>query len=168
MRVFITGGAGYVGRAVTARLSAAGHEVSGLVRTHERAERLRSLGAAAILGDIRDPATFVGAAEGCDAVVHLAQAQGDDRAAVDRAAVEAFLEAGRRSPRPRSFVYTSVLFVLGDTGDAPAAETAANAPPPFAAARAEIERQVLEGGGGSLVCAVIRPGMVYGGGAGGS
>jgi nucleoside-diphosphate-sugar epimerase len=168
MRVFITGGAGYVGSAVTARLSAAGHGVLGLVRTDERAERLRRLGAEPVFGDIRDPDSFIRHAADCDAVVHLAQAQGADRAAVDAAAVEAFLEAGRRDTRLRAFVYTSVLFVLGDTGDEPAAEAHAEAPPPFAAARAEIERRVLEGSSDSLVRAVIRPGMVYGGGAGGS
>ncbi|HWS89980.1 MAG TPA: NAD-dependent epimerase/dehydratase family protein [Pyrinomonadaceae bacterium] len=168
MRVFITGGAGYVGSAVTVRLSAAGHEVLGLVRTDERAERLRRLGAEPVLGDIRDPASFIRPAADCDAVVHLAQAQGADRAAVDAAAVEAFIEAGDGSSRLRAFVYTSVLFVLGDTGAGPAAEAHAATPPPFAAARAQIERRVLESDDGSLVRAVIRPGMVYGGGAGGS
>jgi len=168
MRVFITGGAGYVGSAVTARLSAAGHEVLGLVRTEERAERLRRLGAEPVFGDIRDPASFIKPAADCDAVVHLAQAQGADRAAVDAGAVEAFLKAGDGSTRLRALVYTSVLFVLGDTGDESAAEAHATAPPPFAAARAEIERRVLAGASDSLACAVIRPGMVYGGGAGGS
>src|SRR5215212_1219948 len=99
MRVFITGGAGYVGSAVTARLSAAGHEVLGLVRTDERAERLKRLGAEPVFGDIRDHDSFIRPAADCDAVVHLAQAQGADRAAVDAAAVEAFLEAGGRGAR---------------------------------------------------------------------
>lgn len=168
MRVFITGGAGYVGSAVTTRLRGAGHEVLGLVRTDERAERLKGLGAAPVVGDIRTPESFLGVARDCDAVVHLAQAQGPDRAEVDAAAVGAFVKAGHESPRLRAFVYTSVLFVLGDTGEVPAAEAHATAPPPFIARRAELERRVLEGANDSLVCAVIRPGMVYGGGAGGS
>lgn len=168
MRVFITGGAGYVGGAVTNALVAAGHEVLGLARTHESAERLRNSGATPVPGDIRDPASFVGTAESCDAVVHLAQAQGPDRVAVDAAAVEAFLDAGSRGARLRAFVYTSVLFVLGDTAGVPAAEAHATHSPPYAAPRAELERRVLEGASGQLVCAVVRPGMVYGGGAGGS
>lgn len=168
MRVFITGGTGYLGRAITAGLSAAGHDVLGLVRTPEKAERLKELGAAPVFGDIRDPASFVHAAAGCEAVIHLAQASGPDRGAVDAEVVDAFLEAGHNSPRLRALIYTSVLFVLGGTGDVPAAEEEAAAPPPFVAARAELERRVLLRAGGRLACAVIRPGMVYGGGAGGS
>lgn len=168
MRIFITGGAGYVGGAVTARLCAAGHEVLGLVRTEERAGRLTRLGAAPVYGDVRDPSSFINVVRDCDAAVHLAQAEGPDRADVDAAAVEAILGAAGGHARLRAFVYTSVLFVLGDTGGTPAAEALATAPPPFAARRAGLERRVLEGGRGTLVCAVIRPGMVYGGGAGGS
>lgn len=168
MRVFITGGTGYLGSAVTSGLRAAGHEVLGLVRTREKAERLQELGAAPVFGDIHEPASLVAAAAGCEAVIHLAQASGPERASVDFKAVEAFVEAARDSPHLRALIYTSVLFVLGETGDGPAAEAPAASPPPFAAARAESERLVLRSAGASLVCAVLRPGMVYGGGAGGS
>jgi nucleoside-diphosphate-sugar epimerase len=168
MRIFITGGTGYVGRAVTRALSAAGHEVLGLARTPVKGEVLEKDGARPVPGRLEDPASYVATAAGCDAVVHLAQSQGPERAATDGAAVRDLLRAGREGGRVRAFVYTSVLFVLGDTGDAPAREAPAANPPAYAAARARVERQVLEGGGESLACAVLRPGMVYGGGAGGS
>jgi nucleoside-diphosphate-sugar epimerase len=58
-------------------------------------------------------------------------------------------------------IYTSVLFVLGNVADAD--ERTPPNPPPYAAARREQEERVLAAGG-----AVIRPGMVYGGGNGGS
>lgn len=168
MRVFITGGTGYVGSAVTSALAGAGHEVLGLARTSDAAKVLESLGAAHVFGRLEEPESFAAAAADCDAVIHLAQASGPGRAAVDSRAVRSLLDAGRAGARPKSFVYTSVLFVLGDTGEGPAPEAPAASPPPYAAARARIEREVLEGCGGALSCAVIRPGMVYGGGAGGS
>lgn len=168
MRIFITGGTGYVGGAVTAALVAAGHEVFGLVRTPERAGVLKGLGAEPVRGSLDDPTAFLPAAARCHAVVHLAQAGGPDRAAVDASVVRALLDAARGSQHLKTFVYTSVLFVLGDSGDGPAPESPAADPPPYAAPRAEAERRVLEAGGGELACAVIRPGMVYGGGAGGS
>jgi nucleoside-diphosphate-sugar epimerase len=168
MRIFITGGAGYVGRAVVSALSAAGHEVIGLARTPDKVEVLERLGARAVAGALEDPASYVETAAGCDAVVHLAQSPGPDRAATDIAAVQSFLRAAREGGRVKSLVYTSVLFVLGDTGGVHAPESQANNPPAYAAARAQAERLVLEGGGATLACAVVRPGMVYGGGAGGS
>lgn len=168
MRVFITGGTGYLGRAITSALSAAGHEVLGLARAADKAEFLKRLGASPLLGDLRDPVTYVPVAALCDAVIHLAQAGGHDRGAVDRAAVEGFLRAGHEGRRMKALIYTSVLFVLGDTGDGPAPESPAQEPPAYVAERAGVEGQVLRAGGGTLACAVIRPGMVYGGGLGGS
>ena len=102
------------------------------------------------------------------AAIHLAQASGPSRGAVDSTAVRSLLDAGRGSRELKALVYTSVLFVLGDTGDVPAPEALAENPPAYAAPRAQAERQVLRAGEGEMTCAVIRPGMVYGGGRGGS
>src|SRR3712207_9168287 len=113
MRVFITGGTGYVGRAVTSAFVNAGHEVVGLARTGERAEALKALGARPVVGGLEDPSAYVGTAAGCDAVVHLAQSQGPGRETTDAAAVRALLDAARRGGRAGVFVYTFVLFVLG-------------------------------------------------------
>lgn len=168
MRILITGGTGYLGRAVTRELSRAGHEVIGLVRTEEKAELLRRLGATPLPGDIADASRLASAAADSDAVVHLAQATGPERASVDRSAVEALLRASREGKGTRFLLYTSVLFVLGDTGDAPAEESTAANPPSYGAARADVERVVLSREGDGLRCAVARPGMVYGGGEGGS
>jgi NADH dehydrogenase len=73
MKVFVTGGTGYVGAAVVRRLLADGHEVRCLVR---QAGKLGMLTAGApkateVRGDLLDPASYRKALEGVDAVVHL-------------------------------------------------------------------------------------------------
>ncbi|HEY5981817.1 MAG TPA: NAD-dependent epimerase/dehydratase family protein [Microlunatus sp.] len=60
MRVLVTGGAGFVGRAVTARLDAEGDEVVAYDRAVDAAD------------DITDLARLRAAVDGCAAVVHLA------------------------------------------------------------------------------------------------
>src|SRR5215204_6300210 len=167
MRIFITGGTGYVGRAVTRALAAAGHEVLGLVRTPERGDLLARLGGVPLLGDLCSPTGYAAAA-GCDAVVYMAAPYGPDRQKVERAALEQLLSALRTRGGPRSLLYTSVLFVLGHVGTEPATEESPVRPVTPLDGRPEHESLVLEAAGANLSTAVVRPGMVYGGGAGGA
>ncbi|MEV6410012.1 NAD(P)-dependent oxidoreductase [Kribbella sp. NPDC051718] len=72
MRVFLAGATGAVGRLLVPELVAAGHQVTGLIRRPEAAERLRSQGADSVLADIYDApavAAAVAAAEP-DVVMH--------------------------------------------------------------------------------------------------
>lgn len=71
MKVFVTGGTGFVGRELLRQLLAAGHAVRTLVRGGS-ADKLEEPGKVEIhTGDITDPGSLVGALEGCDAVIHL-------------------------------------------------------------------------------------------------
>jgi len=72
VRVFLTGGSGYLGRALAARLVADGHEVRALVRPTSRREELAGLGAALFEGDVIDRASMREAMSGADLVVHAA------------------------------------------------------------------------------------------------
>jgi UDP-glucose 4-epimerase len=74
MRVMVTGGAGYIGSVISARLLAAGHHVTvydSLFRGHEEAV---PAGATLVAGDIRDGARLQTTLRdhGCEAVVHMA------------------------------------------------------------------------------------------------
>lgn len=120
------------------------------------------------MGDIRDPVSFKAEAAAADAVVHLAQHAGPERTSVDVSVLEALASALDRPGSPGMLIYTSVLFVLGNTGERCASEADTPQPPPFATERAMIERWVLDRSSPSLTTAVIRPGMVYGGGSGGA
>jgi nucleoside-diphosphate-sugar epimerase len=54
MRVFVAGATGAIGRPLVPRLLAAGHEVTGMTRSPERAARLREAGAEAVVADVYD------------------------------------------------------------------------------------------------------------------
>jgi nucleoside-diphosphate-sugar epimerase len=76
MRVFITGGSGFVGVSTIKRLRRDGHDVVALVRSDASAERVRKLGAEPLRGDLEEFAagtpTWTAELERCDAVAHAA------------------------------------------------------------------------------------------------
>lgn len=68
MRVLVTGGTGYLGRAVVKALVAAAHEPVVLARhAGQSGVEVRTINA-----DVRDAAAVESAADGCDAICHLA------------------------------------------------------------------------------------------------
>jgi uncharacterized protein YbjT (DUF2867 family) len=71
MKVFVTGGTGFVGREILGQLLSAGHEVRALVRDGSQDKLSGHQNLEAHLGDVTDAASLVGALDGCDAVIHL-------------------------------------------------------------------------------------------------
>ena len=169
MRIFLTGATGYIGSAVLDALLRGGLEVTALVRDPERAERIGLRNVQPILGDLSKPALYAAAAEACDAIVHTAFDASKSGPQVDRQAIDTLLGAAiRRSAKghPVAMIYTSGVWVLGDTTGA-ASEDAPVRPTPLVAWRPEHEKLVLDAGRGkTLRTAVIRPGTVYGGARG--
>lgn len=167
MRVFLTGATGYIGSAVLDALQRGGHRVTALVRDPEKAERLGARGVSAVIGEIGSPASYLGAFNGTEAVVHTAfedSVRGVDK---DRQAIETLL--GALAPHPtgaaRVFVYTSGIWVLGST-TRPADEAAPLDPAAHVAWRPAHEQRVLDAGTNGLRTVIIRPGIVYGGSRG--
>jgi nucleoside-diphosphate-sugar epimerase len=72
MDVFVTGASGWIGFATVQELVAAGHRVTGLVRSDASAERLRGIGVEPLHGDLDDLDSLRRGAEQADAVIHLA------------------------------------------------------------------------------------------------
>jgi dihydroflavonol-4-reductase len=70
--VLVTGGSGFVGGAVLARLVAEGRPVRALARSDAAFEAVRRLGAEPVRGDILDPPSLARAASGCGVVYHAA------------------------------------------------------------------------------------------------
>jgi uncharacterized protein YbjT (DUF2867 family) len=69
VKVLVTGGTGYLGRAIVGELARRGHEPTVFARG---AERLKELPGPAIAGDVRDHRALRLAVRGMDAVVHAA------------------------------------------------------------------------------------------------
>jgi nucleoside-diphosphate-sugar epimerase len=72
MRIFLTGGTGYIGRALARRLVADGHEVRALIRPTSDAEPLKQLGIATFTGDVADRFSMREGMSGADWVIHAA------------------------------------------------------------------------------------------------
>jgi nucleoside-diphosphate-sugar epimerase len=72
MRAFVTGGTGFIGGRLVAKLRERGDEVVALVRSPEKASGLRDAGCQLVQGDLRDKDTMRRAVEGCDGAFHVA------------------------------------------------------------------------------------------------
>jgi nucleoside-diphosphate-sugar epimerase len=169
MQVFLTGATGYVGSAVLESFLRAGHDVTALVRDPEKAESIARHGVHPVIGDLDKPSSYASEAERADVIVHTALDGSSRRDKIDRQAVETLLGVATSraaSGRPSAFIYTSGVWVLGDTAG-PVAEDAPVTPTPLVAWRPEHERIVLEAGlSRTPRTVVIRPGIVYGGSRG--
>ncbi len=165
MEIFVTGVTGHVGGAVARRLAEAGHRVTGLLRSAGKRDRLADAGIEPVYGDMTIPASYRPAAREHDALIHCAFRGEGDAVGGDRTALDALLDAARLGERPRTVVYTSGCWVLGDTGGEVADEdTPVEDPAEVVGWRPRHEQIVLEADGEEgLTTAVVRPGLVYGG-----
>jgi nucleoside-diphosphate-sugar epimerase len=160
MEVFLTGATGYIGSAVAEALQKAGHKVTGLARTPEKAKQLEARGVRACLGDLRQPETIATPARATDGVIHTASTNDANAPLADAAVVRAILNLLEGTGKP--FVYTSGVWVLGSTGDKVADEQTPVNPTPLVAHRPAIEQEVLGFKSHGVRTIVIRPALVYG------
>lgn len=164
MKVFLTGATGYVGSAIAQALHEAGHSVAGLARTEQAAAKLKQAGIDALPGDLRTLESLQRAATVCDAVIHAAMSWTPDASIVDESAVRAMLHALEGSGK--TFLYTSGVWVMGDTKGRVVGEMYPLRPPPFVAWRPAVEKMTIAADERGVKAAVIRPPMVYGRGGG--
>lgn len=108
MKVFVTGGSGYIGKAVISTLLRTGHTVGALARSEQSASVVEALGAAPVHGGLADLEVLGGAAAQADAVIHLAQARTGDE---DLAAATAMQDGVGAGP----YLHTGGTWVYGDT-----------------------------------------------------
>jgi nucleoside-diphosphate-sugar epimerase len=173
MRIFLTGATGYIGTAVLDALLRGGHDVTALVRDNEKARRVAKRGAHPVIGDLAEPDSFRGSADGQDGYVLAAFDSRSGRGpAIDRAVVDTILASAKRprtagsaAPAQRFIIYTSGVWVLGRTPD-PATEDAPLNPIDHVAWRPDHEQLVVDSANAALRTIVVRPGVVYGGGNG--
>ncbi len=169
MQVFLTGATGIIGSAVLDAMIKGGHRVTALARDPEKAERLAALGATPVIGELGTPKTYANAVKPADAVVHAALDASPRGIATEKIGLDTMLaaqtQASQADGKSRTFVYTSGVWVLGQTAKA-AEEDAPLDPPPHAEWRPAHEEVVLSAFSAALRTVVVRPGIVYGGGRG--
>jgi dihydroflavonol-4-reductase len=133
MRVFLTGGTGFIGQPLTRQLLQRGWIVDALVRRPESraAQRLKVLGANLVRGDVTDKESMRAAMQGADMVVHnagvyeygLSSKARQQMYAVNVTGTENVLSLAQELNIPRT-VYVSSVVSFGTTDDTvPADET---------------------------------------------
>jgi nucleoside-diphosphate-sugar epimerase len=168
--VLVTGATGFIGRHLVARLAADGREVVALAR---RPSTDAPQGVRCRAGDVTDPSSITGAANGCDAVIHLVglahHVTGPpppeaDFMRVNENGTRTLLEEARRAGASRFVYMSSVKAAAERSGDRPLRETDPPAPEDaYGRSKLAAEELVLAAGrDGGLQTAILRPPMVYG------
>ena len=161
MKVFLTGGSGYIGSTVALALKKAGHDVLALVRDEAKGQALKAAGVKLVKGELGSPAGYAGAAWGRAAFVNVAQDYSPAGAELDRKTITSAKDL-LRGQVGATFIYTSGCWVHGST-EGVADETTPLQPAKMVAWRPAHEQLALEMAKDGIRSVVVRPGIVYGG-----
>ena len=162
MKILVTGASGYIGGSVALGLIKKGHDVTGLVRSKDRAKLLIALGITPIIGALDDLDVLTKAAHDADAVVNAADAE-------HRRSVETFIAALSRSRK--TLIHTSGSSIVADLskgkgGSIVYDEETQFTPMPGRENRVAINQLVIEAKDQSVRTIVIAPALIYGLGTG--
>lgn len=72
MKIFVTGGTGFIGGYLVRRLSKIEHQMVCLVRKSSDIHVVKDIDAKIVIGDLLDKASLIEGMQGCDWVVNLA------------------------------------------------------------------------------------------------
>ena len=120
MRVFVTGGTGFIGWRLVQKLLRKGHSVWALARSEAGADRLQQVGATVVWGDILDPESIRDVIRDSDLVFHLAawyklgSLDWETAEQVNVTGTHNVLSLAYELGVPK-IIYTSTINVLGNT-----------------------------------------------------
>lgn len=173
MKVFVTGGTGFIGGKVVHQLRERGDDVVCLVRDPAKGEKLKAKGCELVAGDLGDDAAIRRGMEGCDAVIHVAamyevgipKSQHPAMYAANVTGTELVLRSALEAKIPK-VVYVSTVGAFGNTSGKVVDETYKHPGTEFTSyyeqtkweAHKVAERMSEEG----LPCVIVQPGGVYG------
>ena len=95
MKIFVTGGNGFIGSAVVRRLAGEGHAVRCLLRPTSKTSRLEGVAYERVEGDVRDASSVQRGLAGCEGAIHLASLSAWDQ--IDSPLMDEVVEGGTRN-----------------------------------------------------------------------
>lgn len=168
MKILVTGGSGFLGRAVCERLVHRGDAVASLARHPSPA--LTGLGVQQYLGDLADSKAVHIACAGVDAVIHTAAKAGvfgryEDFRRANVVGTQNVLDACA-ARGIRYLVHTSSPSVVFGGSDQDGVDESAPYPShflsPYPKTKAEAERRALAANGSTLRVVALRPHLIWG------
>jgi dihydroflavonol-4-reductase len=174
VKVFLTGGTGFIGGHVARRLHGRGDDVRALARSADKGRALTELGCEVITGDLSDKAAIATGLEGADAAIHVAamyevgiperqhKAMYEANVVGTENVLRGALEAGTRK-----VVYVSTVGAFGNTRGQVVDESYEHPGTGFTSyyeqtkyqAHQIAKRLIAEE---DLPCVIVQPGGVYG------
>jgi len=174
MKVYVTGGTGFIGGHVVRKLRERGDDVVALVRDPAKADDLAALGATLVQGDLSDRAALRSGMKGCDAVIHGAAIYEvgipDERRPqmfeANVVGTENVLRAAQADGIPE-IVYVSTVGAFGNTRGQVVDETYEHPRTSYTSYYEETKVEAHETarrmiGEEDLPCIIVQPGGVYG------
>jgi nucleoside-diphosphate-sugar epimerase len=174
VKVFLTGGTGFIGGEVARQLRDRGEEVVCLVRNRAKATALTELGCELVSGDLSDEAALRQGMTGCDAAIHAAAMYEVGIPARQRPAMweanvagtERVMKVALEQKLPR-IVYVSTVGIFGNTHKQVVDESYKNPETDFTSyyeetkleAHKVVQRMIDDQG---LPAIIVQPGGVYG------
>jgi len=173
VKVFVTGGTGFIGGEVVRQLRGRGEEVACLVRSPAKADKLTEQGCQIVSGDLGDAEALRAGMEGCEAVVHAAAIyevgipakQHPAMWEANVAGTERVLKAAGEA-NVAKLVYVSTVGIFGNTHRQVVDETYEHPGKEFTSYYEEtkleahrVARRMIEDG---LPGVIVQPGGVYG------
>ena len=174
MKIFLTGGTGFIGGHVARKLRDRGDDVRALVRSPEKGEELASLGCTLVTGSLSTPAEIAAGVEGCDAVIHgaaiyevgIPKSRHEEMHDANVLGTERVLRAALEAKVPR-VVYISTVAAFGDTHGEVVDETYEHPGDGFTSyyeqtkyEAHQVARRMIDDEG--LPCVIVQPCGVYG------
>jgi nucleoside-diphosphate-sugar epimerase len=157
-RVLLAGATGYVGGHIARALHGAGHEITALVRSAEKAQAVEAQGMASIVADIGEIGRL---SAGFEAIVFAPQLAHDAEAVV----IEHLLDAIRGTGKALLFTSGTGVFAEitgGDWSDTSFAEQDSFPASDFASARVGTERRIVAAASDGVRGMIFRPPLIWG------
>jgi nucleoside-diphosphate-sugar epimerase len=169
MKILVTGGTGFTGKALVKRLIDEGHEVVSLdYQEGVKTDEIRAWGATVVIGSVTDPAVVEECMDGVDIVQHLAAAfreldvPNSYYDEVNVGGTRIVLESAF-AHRVKKFIYCSTCGVHGNVENPPGNEEAPIAPGDYyQQTKYDAEPLVNEFCKKGMETVILRPSAIYG------